>query len=386
MNAISANIAKIAEDALIGNHISFPKSSWKDGIVIRTPNWLGDAVMSLPAIKLLRNEVVPPDCAVFVVTIPALEPLFESLDCVDKVITLSAPHKLWQRNDVIKVKKTHAGAVILFNNSLRDAFFFRLAFPFGRIYGASARGRDIFLSTAFQFPHEGLKSKDHHHASRYLSMAYALGAKRWDGTFPSFANIKEQETISREILKIRTMPRVLAVAPGASYGPAKKWSVANFAKVCEWWIREKSGSVIVLGTFAEKNDADELERLVNSKNLANFAGKTDLSDVIFLLRHAVFCVSNDSGIMHLAAAAGSLGIAIFGSTNPFATGPLSEKWNCLYSEKDCSPCLERKCSLVDYECLKSVSPEDVIKEIQKMHIRCSATQEEGCHNVLQIHD
>jgi heptosyltransferase-2 len=119
----------------------------------------------------------------------------------------------------------------------------------------------------------------------------------------------------------------------------------------------------VLGTKAEAQCATELVNKVNSPKLANFAGKTDIQDLIGILKKASLCISNDSGIMHLSAATGGAGIAIFGSTNPFATGPLSEKWMALYSNEECSPCLGRDCQFSHYNCLNNISPEDMIVAI-----------------------
>jgi heptosyltransferase-2 len=360
---ISADIAKIAKDRLLSDAISFSQGDWKDGLAIRTPNWLGDAVMALPAMKLLKS-IVPKNCAIFAVTIPALRDFFRSVDCVDKVICLSSAHKAWSREDAIKVRQTHSGAALLLNNSLRDAFFFRLAMPFRRIYGASARGRGIFLSKSFLFDSEGLMSKEHHHASIYLSMAYAFGAEEWDGTFPIFNEIKEPEIMPAELVKLLKNKNMLVVAPGAAYGAAKKWPVANFAKVCDWWIKEKKGVAVAVGASSEIASASELEKLVSSPDFANFAGKTDIMDLIAILKKAVFCVSNDSGVMHLSAAAGGAGIAIFGSTNPFATGPLSGRWKIIYSGEECSPCLKRECEDGHYRCLEGIDAETVIKAIK----------------------
>ncbi|HPN84158.1 MAG TPA: lipopolysaccharide heptosyltransferase II [Victivallales bacterium] len=361
---LRSDLAKIANDVQLDCRIAFPKLEWRDGLAIRTPNWLGDAAMCLPAIKLLRS-VVPKDCAIFAVTIPSLSPLFESVECIDRVLVLPGPHKLWRRSDIIRLRRSNCGAAILLNNSLRDASFFRVAMPLRRIYGASARGRSLFFTKSFEFPQDGLLSKEHHHASRYLSMAYSLGAKTWDASFPLIKDIKEPEITPREIIQASEMENILAVAPGAAYGPAKKWPVANFAKICDWWINENNGSVVILGAQNEKRSAEELGVKLKSKKLVDLAGKTDIPDLIKILKKSSFCVSNDSGIMHLSAAVGGAGLAIFGSTNPFATGPLSGKWSILYSEEKCSPCLKRECRFSHYNCLKNIEPRDVILAISE---------------------
>ncbi len=358
------SLAKIASDRLLDVNLAVDKHDWYDGLAVRVPNWLGDAAMSLPAIKLLRG-VVPPDCAIFAVAPRPLVPFFSSIACIDRVLPLGAAHSLWSRSEIIRLRRSNCGVAVLLNNSFRDAFFFRLAMPFRRIYAPSSRGNDFLLTRSFRLPADGLLSKEHHHASRYLSIANAFGAEKWDAVFPEIKEIKEPETTGAEVMQAAGSDNLLAVAPGAAYGPAKKWPAANFAEVCKWWIDEKKGSVAVLGTAADSRTAADISATVKSRHLANLAGKTDIPDLIRILKSARFCVSNDSGIMHLSAAVGGRGVAIFGSTNPWATGPLSENWTCLHAGLECSPCLDRECRRNSYECLRGVSAHDVIEEIRK---------------------
>jgi heptosyltransferase-2 len=200
-----------------------------------------------------------------------------------------------------------------------------------------------------------------HHAARYLSMSNALGAPPWNGQMPVFKVKKEIELIQHEIIEAAEAGKLLLVAPGAAYGPSKMWPSEYFRKICSFWI-ENGGSVAVSGTHREKETADSVSDGLPRDKTFNLCGKTDLNELIMIIQNAVFCVANDSGIMHLAAVLGTPGIAIFGSTDPTSTSPVSENWQVLYEKMPCSPCFKRDCPRTrdKYECLHRIKPESVM--------------------------
>lgn len=337
-------------------------SDWRDGIVVRVPNWLGDAVMAIPAMTRLR-EAMPERCGFFVVSPPALADLFESLDFVDLVHPLSRVHAAWSRKDKSRVERLRAGVCLMFNNSLRDAWHFKMA-GVPKLFGAAARGRSIFLAKAFKFPkiRDGALNKAHH-AGKYLAMAKALGATDWDGTLPQFDIPKEPETMSDSLRSALDADKLLALAPGAAYGEAKRWPTAYFRKIAEKWLKD-GGEVAVIGTKAERKVAEELTRGLHRGGAFKLAGETTLLELCLVLRRAKWCVANDSGVMHLSAILGGSGIAIFGSTDPTSTSPVSDKWKILYDRQPCSPCFKRECPLGHYDCLKKIEPEKVLDIIE----------------------
>ncbi len=333
--------------------VQIKNSDWRDGLVVRTPNWLGDAVMAIPALMQL-SKIIPEYCGLFVVVPPGLKDLFESLDCVDLVIPLHQAHSAWSSEDKRKLGVLRAGIGHLQNNSLRDAIYFKLA-GIPKLYGAAKRGRSILLKRSFKFP----KIKDKklnrlHHAGRYLSMAYAMGAPEWNGELPLFNQAKEPEIMSCEVRSVLERDKLLVVAPGAAYGEAKMWPTKNFHEICSRWI-ENGGNVAIIGTAAEKNVAAKVAEGVNENRVANLAGATDMPDLIEILKHADQCVANDSGIMHLSAILGGSGVAIFGSTDPSSTSPVSQKWTILFEQQECAPCFSRTCKFGHYNCLKKIT-------------------------------
>ncbi|MCP3966907.1 MAG: lipopolysaccharide heptosyltransferase II [Lentisphaerae bacterium] len=334
----------------------------RDGIIVRVPNWLGDAVMTLPAIMQLK-KILPEYCALFVLCPKGLKDMFESLSCVDMVITLEKTHRNWSRSDIKRLTRVHPGAGILFNNSLRDSVFLRLC-GIKHLYGAAARGRTVLFKRSFKFPARvSYKLNNLHHTNKYLSIVKALGAPDWDGTLPEFQISTPLDQTGNLISDLCDHPALMTIAGGAAYGGSKRWPSENFREVAEWWVRS-GGIVAILGSGAEEPIACEIAAGLPTNKVFNLAGKTDMCELMHLLRHAKFCVANDSGIMHLSAALGGKGLAIFGPTDWTATGPISDRWEIVYEKQECSPCFKRECPDGSSRCMKSITSERVIKEIE----------------------
>ncbi len=336
----------------------------KDGIVVRVPNWLGDIVMTLPALMELK-KMLPEYCGLFVICPPSAKDLFESLAIIDYVIPLERVHHNWSKDDLQNVVKLRAGAGILFNNSLRDAVFMRIA-GIKHLYGAQARGRSMLLKRSFTFPARRNRSLNNlHHSNKYLSIVKALGASDWNGDLPEFTIKYPLNQSIPEVRAVCSHSSVMTIAAGAAYGGSKRWSAANFREVANWWISE-GGIVVALGTAKEKNIAEEVITGLPPQKAYNMAGKTDMCELMHLLRNSKICVANDSGIMHLSAVLGKPGIAIFGPTDYSATGPISNYWRVIYDKIACSPCFKRECLYGHSQCMKLCSPGRVVEQIKEL--------------------
>ncbi|HCE44162.1 MAG TPA: lipopolysaccharide heptosyltransferase II [Lentisphaeria bacterium] len=355
--------------SILGKAPVFPKielkpSYWKKGLIVRTPNWLGDAVMGIPALFQLK-KAMPAKSSLAVVTPKGISDIFKSLPFIDEVIETDNKSFLKSKKDVSSMRSKHAGVGILFNNSFKNALLMRLA-GIPKIYGASARGRKILLSKAFNFPRiRKSEFNDFHQTGLYLSMVYSLGAEEWKGDFPEFRVAKKPEQMKKELSALAAKTNILVLAPGAAYGEAKRWPSENYREVCAYWV-DKGGHVVIAGAGKEADIAQIVAKGFPEDKVFNLAGKTDISELIFLLQKAEFCVANDSGIMHLAAAVGTEGVAIFGSTDPFLTGPLSKKWKVFQEKQSCAPCFKRECATGQYKCLRAIRPEDVIDYIKSI--------------------
>ncbi len=335
---------------------------WENGLIIRSPNWLGDAIMSFPALLQLR-KIIPKGKSFSIITPPALKKIYEQIGFIDNVICLEKAHKNWTKNDKLAVKEIGAGIGLMFNNSPRDVIYCRLA-GIKNIYGTHERMRWLLMKASFKFPKRISKDFNKlHHTAKYLSMTYALGAPEWNGEYPNI-EISEKE-ISEDILNVSMFSNILSISPGAAYGDAKMWSSDSFNKVAQAWI-EKGGAVIILGTDKEKDTAKAVLKNLNSSKCLDMTGKTSLIELIYLLKKSKLCIANDSGIMHLAAALDTAGIAIYGSTDPYATSPVRKNWKLLINKQECAPCFKRECPLGTSKCMHAIPAEAVIKELPEL--------------------
>lgn len=355
----------------IGEIPSFEKcppeaADWRDGLLVRAPNWLGDAVMTLPALHVLRR-ILPEPCGLFVVCSRGLAPLFRLLPgIVDHVVELSDPHAFPSRAEWKEVRWLNAGIALLLNNSFRDALWIKSC-RVPKLYGTDARFRSFLLARSFSFP----PRRDHelnkpHQAAKYLAMAQALGAPVWDGSIPELQVPYEPETYSDSLRAVLEENRLLALAPGAAYGAAKRWDPLGFRDTAAWWIRERQGKVVLLCTGKEADDARQTLSGLPAGSCYDLGGKTTLETLILVLRRAKVCVANDSGIMHLAAVLGIPGVAPFGSTDPSATSPLSDRWRILFDKQSCAPCFKRICPKGNPVCMKAISAVDVIETLREL--------------------
>ena len=174
---------------------------------------------------------------------------------------------------------------------------------------------------------------------------------------------KQDKVMSR--LGIATGRPVIAVMPGAEYGPAKCWPLDYFAELCSL-LADDGFDIWVLGS---DKDAAAGERIAAASGAHNLCGRTSLEDVIDLLGYAEQAVSNDSGLMHVAAAVGTHVHGIYGSSSPAFTPPLTAQRDIHWLELDCSPCFERTCPLGHLRCLKDLSVERLYQAITATHRR-----------------
>lgn len=165
-------------------------------------------------------------------------------------------------------------------------------------------------------------------------------------------------------LKLDISQPVVGLMPGAEYGPAKQWPVKYYKELAEQLVLQGK-QVWVFGS-AKENPAAEAIAGAN-KNIVNLCGKTELVDVVDLIALTSQVVTNDSGLMHVACATGKNVIAIYGSSDPVYTPPLSNTATILYKDLDCSPCFERTCPLEHLNCLNTISVTDVIASINNGH-------------------
>ena len=188
---------------------------------------------------------------------------------------------------------------------------------------------------------------------RFIALGLPAGATLPEPPRPRLAVDADNAAELRRRLGLGT--DAVALMPGAAYGPAKCWPLEHYAELARR-IRAAGQEVWVLGSAAERAAG---EAITSGAGMHNLCGETSLVDTVDLLAQATAAVTNDSGLMHVAAAAGTRVIAIYGSSSPAFTPPLTDAREILYLDLDCSPCFARECPLGHLNCLRGIGPEEV---------------------------
>ena len=318
-------------------------------LVVRSPNWLGDAVMALPAVRNLKSLLVGHQLSV---AAPAgLAALWQACPFVNHVIALDAPKNL--RAVAGKLRDGQFATAVLLPNSLRaalEAWQARIPHRFG--YARGARG--LFLTRTFPRPPRNPVRL--HQKFFYLDLAAALGAP----SDPALPELRLPPLTGAEPPPERAP--LAALCPGAEYGPAKRWPVENFAAVGQALV-QRGFQIVILGAANDTALAAELAGFL--PGCRNLAGQTDLAQFMLELARCRLAVSNDSGAMHLASALGVRTVAVFGSTEPALTGPLGPRTAVLRHHVPCSPCFLRECP-IDFGCMKGVTSAMVLAAADKL--------------------
>lgn len=310
-------------------------------LVVRSPNWLGDAVMALPAVRNLKTMLVRDP--ITVAAPEKLAALWEACPFVDRVIALMEPKNLWTTAHQLRTEKF--GSAVLLPNSLRSAAEVMLAGIPQRI-GYAKGGRRWLLTKAVPIPERNPVRL--HQRFYYLDLVAALGG-------PSDASIPELK--KQPVAPFSDGLMTVAICPGAEYGPAKRWPVENFLAVARHFIAKHKARIVLLGAAGDVSLAAELAAKL--PEVGNLVGKTSLTEFMAALASAQLVFCNDSGAMHVASVLGMPTVAIFGSTEPQLTGPLGAATRVLRHHVPCSPCFLRECP-IDFGCMKGVTPEMTI--------------------------
>lgn len=182
--------------------------------------------------------------------------------------------------------------------------------------------------------------------------------------FPRLSVDADRQRALLETLQLESRKPVLAMMPGAEYGPAKCWPLDHFAMLARQ-LDANGYHVWVLGS---EKDRGAGETIADNNAAINLCGKTMLADVIDLLGFAEQAVSNDSGLMHIAAAVGAHVHGLYGSSSPHFTPPLTERRDVHYLDLECSPCFERECPLGHLRCLRELTPEAIFDRVRRVTI------------------
>jgi heptosyltransferase-2 len=336
-----------------------------DTVLVRGVNWIGDAVMTIPALRSLKRSI--PGSKISLLVKPWVAPLFEKDPAVDEIILYSdefrgVPGKLRLAR---KLKEHGFCAAMLFQNAFDAAL---LAFLAGipKRMGYNRDGRRFLLTHPVAFD---THARSLHHIDYYLNLDRRAGFEAVPEMPWIFLDLEERLK-ARGMLASLKRP-IVAINPGAAYGSSKRWHPGRFAEVAEGVMQELGGSVVLLGGPKEIGIADEILRSMDSSpitsvSLLNLAGRISLRELAAVISECDVMVTNDSGPMHIGYAVGTPVVAIFGSTSPEHTGPAGASDIVLRKPVACAPCFERECRKKELECMERITSPEVFDAVKKL--------------------
>jgi heptosyltransferase-2 len=319
-------------------------------ILIRSSNWLGDAVMSVPSVRAIKNG--RPDAHVTILAPERIAPMWKLISEVDEILSL--PNKSLFTAARLIAKQKKFDVAILFPNSLRSALE---AWWVPRKVGYRGHARAWLLNQIVRKPRR--PGPPEHHALRFLRIADDCGADvdlagRVELALPQTSNL--QPSLGSGVAgKHRTS---LGLCPGAEYGPAKRWLPERFAEVASTIATESKAKWILFGTKKDQAVGETIATVLGD-NCTNRIGQTTMEELISELRACRAILTNDTGTMHLASLLGVPVVAVFGSTEPALTGPLGNAHVIVRHHVECSPCFLRECP-IDFRCMKEVTTQQVV--------------------------
>ncbi len=325
-------------------------------ILVRAPNWIGDAVMCLPALRALK--ALYPGADITVLARARVHAVFENNPDIKDIIEYDSTGM----NKGIKgririsreIKKLGFGLAVLFQNAF-DAAFISFISRIPERVGYARDLRSPLLTMPIPITSEILKR---HQVYYYLNIIEALGGGPVRDPVPHIALSEEEKVWAMEFLDKNGVweKTLVGVGPGASYGPAKRWPPERFASALDRFADHLVP--VIFGGLEDMEACSDVSGRLRAKHL-NLAGMLDLRQFMAVLSETALFLTNDSGPMHIAAALSVPTIAIFGSTDRELTGPVLKASVAITKNLACSPCFKRECAFGHYECLEAVSAEEV---------------------------
>lgn len=321
-------------------------------ILVRAVNWIGDAVMTTPAIRRLRDAF--PDAEIVVVANPLVAELFLYHPCCDRVIIFDKKQQHAGLKGFVRfcsrLRRERFELGVLLQNAVEAAVMAVLAFiPHRAGYRTDGRGPLLNMGVPTRDSKHGL-----HHVDYYLSMLDDLGLTGETYQPQLYVRPDEQQWAAN------LMPGGpwLAINPGAAYGAAKRWIPERFAAVGDALAQEYGFKIVLTGGPAEAEIGADIVTAMKQQPL-DLIGQTSVRQMMAVLERCALMVTNDSGPMHVGAALGVPIVAVFGPTDHTTTSPRTDKCRIVRHEVECSPCMLRQCP-IDHRCMEGVTAERVI--------------------------
>jgi len=330
-----------------------------DKILIRGPNWVGDSVLAIPAMKAVRSQF--PNAEITLLVRPWVAGVFTGAPFVNKLWTEPRPAGFSEWSRIARDIRAHEfDLAILFPNSFESALMMFLGRVPNRI-GYATDGRSLLLTNAVT---PGVTGR--HQVYYYLDLVKNLSVNVDRPSIEILATDEEKKAARRllETEGIRADQKFMVLNPGAAYGSAKRWDDERFAGIGERLSQDLGLAVAIIGSENELPVARDIrERMRSPATVLN--GKTTLETLIGVLSLSSLMITNDSGPMHIAAALGVPTVAVFGSTDERVTGPFGARTRIVKCQVECSPCLLRECP-IDHRCMTRVTVDDVYRAAREL--------------------
>ena len=337
-------------------------------LLIRATNWVGDAIMALPALQIVRKRFA--DAHIAVLAVPYVAQIYEGQGIADELIAYNRKSEhsgiAGREKLAATLKVKQFDAALLLQNAFDAAWVaWRAAIP--QRIGYNRDGRGILLTKAIRVPKAG--EIPAHEKFYYLELLRRSG---WLDALPQVSEIGlyvGEEDAKRAEEKLRNLggkpgATRIAVGAGASYGSAKCWPPERFAQALNQLQREKDVEVVLFGTASETEVSAAIQGGL-ARPALDLTGKTQIAELPPLLSRCSAFLGNDSGAMHVAAAVGLPVVAVFGPTDPFGTAPVTPRCTIVQEKPYCSPCFLRRCP-TDHRCMTAVGPEMVSRHLLRI--------------------
>jgi heptosyltransferase-2 len=335
-------------------------------IMIRATNWVGDAIMALPALRAIRQR--HPDAQISIVARSYVADIYRDQQVANELIAYdpNGDHRGWSGREKLAadLRARKFDVALLLQNAFDAAWLaWRAQIP--QRIGYARDARSLLLTKAIPVPKPG--EIPPHEKFYYLELLRRAG---WLDQPPDEPHITlrvpdaARQRATQTLLEAGARPhaRRIAVGAGASYGSAKCWPPDRFAKALNAQLSRADADIILFGTPSElpvsAAIASELQRAP-----INLTGKTSIADLPALLSQCHLFLGNDSGAMHVAAAVGLPVVAVFGPTDPHGTAPVTPRLSIVQQKPYCSPCFLRRCP-TDHRCMTAVTPAMVESALQ----------------------
>jgi heptosyltransferase-2 len=338
-------------------------------VVIVAPNWLGDAVMALPAIADVRRQAT--STHIVIAARASVADVFALAPAVDEIVTLQWDGRWTHRDrlaaDVRALQEAGADIALLLPNSFAAAWMVRRA-GIAERWGYRTDWRGALLSRAVRVPGRSL-----HQSAYYQQLTRALGFA--PGPLEPELVVSDEDLASARRLLVGLgwdgARPLLALAPGAAYGTAKRWIPAHVGRLIATLVRQRGATCALLGSSADRGTTRQIQEALDGelrRHVIDLTGRTTIRELAAMFRLARACVSNDSGAMHVAAAVGTPLAAIFGPTREHETAPLTRadgRAEVLTNPVWCRPCMLRECP-IDHRCMTGIDPARVMVTVERL--------------------